>query len=506
MATNKKIHELELTAAELDDTLKRSKGITITRGEEDSEDYGKIKLTNDLNEDLGTIQDIGTTTGGLTLKYNDETGELRIYNMNQSSNDEDWTEIGNPVKIISADENAMSYYFSLTSVSNKKLIYAKSEIDKAISYKEYAIVYDIEEFDQKGNPQISDIKVTWTIKRKSNDAVLKYNEVLPYSEQGIRRNFDCIQVLKENNFYDSDTYQINADFRSDNGAKISGTWQLNVVTLELSVNFDKRVVFNEKQLPTIIADITGPKDSTKEFVATLINKQTSETKEVHRSSFTKPTNTLSFSIQDLVHGSYGITLVCNSIVNGVSIQDKYYGEFIYIEEGNDAPLIRWDYDENNPLTQLQTTVFEYGIYNPLDSVSPLDISLYNSNNNKTQQIQVYPDNRDYSWIYYPMTDSKGLKENFTITVDKTKTMCYNNFRNHKEVVLWKNLLPTRSFPKGKSARSTKPDGKPGASWIPSPKNRSTARHTTERNHRHGSGNYRLTPVIFLFVSAWIVVP
>ena len=76
-------------------------------------------------------------------------------------------------------------------------------------------------------------------------------------------------------------------------------------------------------------------------------------------------------------------------------------------------------------------------------------------------------------------------------------LCYTDFRNQmRRKSVWKHSFPTRSFPRRKSAKWTWLSGRPGVSWTPSPGSPWTAKHTTERNHRHGSGNCRLMPVIF----------
>ena len=84
-----------------------------------SEDNNLVQLvsgTEEARQVLGSIKNPGAETGGLTLKYIDDK-TLRIYNTNGSTDENDWTPVGNEVVIISADPDAISYRFDFCHIT-----------------------------------------------------------------------------------------------------------------------------------------------------------------------------------------------------------------------------------------------------------------------------------------------------------------------------------------------------------------------------------------------------
>jgi len=67
---------------------------------------------------------------------------------------------------------------------------------------------------------------------------------------------------------------------------------------------------------------------------------------------------------------------------------------------------------------------------------------------------------------------------------------------------WTQHLPGTAT--GTSARSIRPGGRPGVSWIPSRDRRKTAELTIARYHRHGSGHDRLPACdFFITFRSWV---
>lgn len=398
-----------------------------------SDDNSAIQLICD-GEDvekrvLSSIQNPVSENGGITLQYQ-EDGKLQVYYQNGSSNPDDWTPVGDPVVIISADPNANSYRFNFESLTDLYSIQIKSKIDSSINYNDWAIKYTIQEVDKNGIIQPTNIAVDWTISKNSNSRT--FSETLLFNPDSSEYSFDWLKrIISDVSFYQTGLYTIKGHFVGTDGNTTNRSWQVNITDLKLSVVLDETTQYSENNLPK--ANLTIEGNLKKSIKATLIDysnplpdqeggyKQT----VIYQKEFAASSDEIldNFTIDHLKHGVYGILFETTGVINDVDINaSNVYKEFIFIEVDNQTPLIRWGFDESKELIQYEYETFTYGIYNPIDTTSQLGIELYSENNDKTQILSVVPDNRNYSWVYYAAEGSNNIKQLFSISLTDNKTI------------------------------------------------------------------------------------
>lgn len=407
------VRQLNYTVDEINEGLKNSLEIGLQYSE--NKDLVQLVTGTDNKKVLGAITNPGAESGGLTLKYVDEK-TLRIYNTNGSKNEEDWTPVGDEVLIISADPDAVSYKFDFTPVSTTEpQIFVKESVDKDIQNTQWQILYKIKQVDNKGNVMFDPVDVTWTIKVNNNTRTFK--ETINYTVSNLdeTRSFNWIgAIYKDANFYNVGEYTIQGRFVGVDGIVSSRTWRVSLTSLTFGSSFSEEKIYREEQI-TIPYEVQG--NMTKTISGMLVNKETLAEIDLgsieHIASTYKQTG--NFIAKDLKHGVYSLRLKCTGLNGSTEISaPDIYKEFIFVEEGNNTPLIRWSYSEDVALQQYKRTEFQYGIYNPANTVTDIMIELFSENNNTRQSRTVVPNNDTYSWFYYP-TQGGSLPQTFSIT-------------------------------------------------------------------------------------------
>ena len=404
-----------------------------------SEDNNLVQLvsgTEDAKQVLGSIKNPGAETGGLTLKYIDDK-TLRIYNTNGSTDENDWTPVGNEVVIISADPDAISYRFDFTPVSaTEPQVFVKESVDANVQDSKWQIQYQIKQLDNKGNISYDPIEVVWKITSGNNSR--EFKETIKYGVDTLDAiySFNWVdKIYKDVNFYKAGSYNVSATFNGVDGLKITRRWDFSLTSLTFKTTFDETLIYQDSEI-TIPFEVNG--NMQKTVKGYIIDKQTKEETLINSINFVAHTfaQTGEFVVNNLAHGTYAIRLECVGVSGKTEVSaPSIYKEFIFVEEGNDTPLIRWSYPEENPLQQYARTAFKYSVYNPANSLTDITIELYSENNNTKQTRTVTPNNATYTWYYYPTSDSSQngvLKtQEFSIkTVDLTK-----NISATKEIIV-----------------------------------------------------------------------
>ena len=428
------VKQLNYTFDEINEALSVALGVSI----EYSDDNSFVQLVSGTGEDkqiLSSIQNPAASQGGITLKYQ-EDGKLQMYYKNGSENEADWTPVGDPVIIISADPNAKSYKFKFEPLTPTYSIQVKSQIDEKINYDDLAIKYSIQEIDQNNNIQPTNINVTWTINKGNNSRV--FSEILRFNPDSSEYSFDWIKkIISDEGFYGTGLYSISARFVGTDNNFRSQTWQVNITDLQLTTTFNETMVYSSNQQPKVDISIKG--NIKKQVKVSLINYSDNKTlTEVYKKDFAASTSDIkdSFNLNLSTHGVYGLIFECTGEINKTAIQSPVlYKEFIFIEEGNKTPLIRWGYYNKDHLTQYEYENFIYGIYNPGNPNSPINIQLYSENNGKTQNLTVTPNNSNYEWMYYAPSYSTAIEgQEFSIkitgtSVENKKLIVVDPFQN-----------------------------------------------------------------------------
>lgn len=407
------VKQLNYTVDQINEGLKNSLEI----GLQYSDNNELVQLVSGVDDKkiLGSIKNPGAESGGLTLKYVDER-TLRIYNTNGSKNEEDWTPVGDEVLIISADPDAVSYKFDFTPVSTTEpQIFVKESVDKDVQNTQWQILYKIKQVDNKGNVMFDPVDVTWTVKVNNNTRTFK--ETINYTVGNLdeTRSFNWISAIyKDTSFYNVGEYTIQGRFVGIDGIVSSRTWRVSLTSLTFGSSFSEEKIYREEQI-TIPYEVQG--NMTKTISGILVNKETLAEVDLgsieHIASTYKQTG--NFIAKNLEHGVYSLRLKCIGLNGSTEISaPDIYKEFIFVEEGNNTPLIRWSYSEDIALQQYKRTEFQYGIYNPSNTVTDIMIELFSENNNTRQSRTIIPNNDTYSWFYYP-TQGGSLPQTFSIT-------------------------------------------------------------------------------------------
>ena len=413
------VKQLNYTFDEINEALSVALGVGI----EYSDDNSSVQLVSGTGEDkqiLSSIQNPAASQGGITLKYQ-EDGKLQMYYKNGSENEADWTPVGDSVIIISADPNAKSYKFNFEPLTPTYSIQVKSQIDEKINYDDLAIKYSIQEIDQNNIIQPTNINATWTISKGNNSRV--FSEILRFTPDSSEYSFNWIEkIISDEGFYGTGLYSISVRFVGTDNNFRTQTWQVNITDLQLITNFNDTMVYSNNQQPKV--DITIKGNLKKQVKVSLINYSNNETlTEVYKKDFAASTSDIrdSFNLNLSTHGVYGLVFECTGEINKTTIQSPVlYKEFIFIEEGNETPLIRWGYYNKDHLTQYEYENFIYGVYNPKNPNSPINIQLYSENNGKTQNLVITPNNTNYEWMYYAPTYSTSVGgQEFIIRITDT---------------------------------------------------------------------------------------
>lgn len=407
------VRQLNYTVDEINEGLKNSLEIGLQYSE--NKDSVQLVTGTENKKVLGSIANPGAESGGLTLKYVDEK-TLRIYNTNGSKNEEDWTPVGDEVLIISADPDAVSYKFDFTYVSTSEpQIFVKESVDKDIQNTQWQILYKIKQLDNKGNISYDPIEVVWKITSGNNSR--EFKETIKYGVDTLDAvySFNWVdKIYKDTNFYKAGSYNVKATFYGLDGLKISRGWDFSLTSLTFSSNFSEEKIYRENPI-TIPYTVQG--NMKKTISGKLINKSTLEEIDLGSiphiaSDFTQTGN---FTTSGLTHGVYELQLQCVGVSGATDVfAPDVYKEFIFVEEGNNTPLIRWSYSENVALQQYKRTEFKYGVYNPSNTVTNIMIELFSENNNTKQSRTIVPNNDTYSWFYYP-TQGGSIPQTFSIT-------------------------------------------------------------------------------------------
>ena len=414
-----------------------------------SEDNNLVQLvsgTGDAKQVLGSIKNPGAEAGGLTLKYIDDK-TLRIYNTNGSTDENDWTPVGNEVVIISADPDAISYRFDFTPVSTTApQVFIKESVDANVQDSKWQIQYQIKQLDNKGNISYDPIEIVWKVSSGNNSR--EFKETIKYGVDTLDAiySFNWVdKIYKDSNFYKAGSYNVSATFYGVDGLKISRRWDFSLTSLTFKTTFDETLIYQDN-LITIPFEVNG--DMLKTVKGYIINKQLKTETLLDSIDFVahKFAQVGEFTVSGLTHGTYAIRLECTGVSGKTDVSaPSIYKEFIFVEEGKTDSLIRWSYPENTPLQQYARTAFQYSVYNPENSLTDVTIELYSENNKTTQTRTVTPNNTTYTWYYYPTADSSKngqlISQEFTIkTIDlvqnisSTKNIIVNPFDGADKIV------------------------------------------------------------------------
>lgn len=398
-------------------------------------DVKQLNYTVDeINSGLQTAFDVGSENKGLTLKY--VNNQLQIFNTNGSNTEADWTPVGNYVSVVSANPDANSYKFNFNPLTPTYSVQVKSQIDNKITYDDLAIKYSIQEVDQNNIIQPTNINATWTISKGNNSRV--FSEILRFNPDSSEYSFDWVKrIISDEGFYGTGLYNIAARFVGTDNNFRTQVWQVNITDLQLITNFDETKIYSKDLQPKVDISVKG--NLNKQVKISLINySQKGIITEVYKKDFESGTSEIkdNFSLELSTHGVYGLVFECVGTINKTTIESPViYKELIFIEENNNTPLIRWNYYNQNHLTQYEYENFTYGVYNPENPNSPIDLQLYSENNGKTQNLIITPDNRDYEWMYYapqPSQTTKGDAFSIKITntsVENKKFIVVDAFKN-----------------------------------------------------------------------------
>lgn len=424
MAKNN-VKQLNYTVEEINEAIDVALGV----GLEYSEDKNSVQLvtgTDDSKKVLGSIQNPGAEIGGLTLKYIDDR-KLRIYNTNGSTKEEDWTPVGNEILIVSADPNSVSYRFDFTSVSaTKPQVFIKESVDQDIFSEKWKIKYQIKQLDNKGNIIYDPITAKWTIKHGNNTR--NFSENIQYGVETVDDiySFNWIEkIYQDTNFYENGLYEISVTFLGAGGLELTRRWSYSLTSLTLKTSFDDSKTYKNESVK-IEFSVKG--DMAKTIFGSIEKVGASEDElpiTFTPVKFEKDTEEQygEFIIDKLQHGVYKLKLECSGVSGAVTINTPViYKEFIYVEEGNLTPLIRWSYFEDQPLTQYTRTSFRYGVYNPSNPLDSVVVTLYNENTDTTQTRTVTADNTTEIWYCYPTSHSEE-KQDFSISIEE-KNLTY----------------------------------------------------------------------------------
>ena len=370
-------------------------------------DVKQLNYTVDqINSGLENAFNVGSEKNGLTLKHIDEK-TLQIFNTHGSDDENDWTPVGDGVLMINADPDAKTYKFDFTPISSTEpQTFVKETVDADIKNEQWKIKYNIKQLDNKGDVQYDSVNITWTIKLGSNTRVFKETINYTLSNLNEARSFSWIEAIyKDTNFYEAGDYTIQARFSGIDNLSLTKTWYFSLASLEFASNFSEEKIYEEEQVE-IPYTVTG--DMSKTVSCTITNKATGEqtilTPAVHNSSTNQQSG--SFIVKNLKHGVYSVLLGCVGVSGTVTVKaSDIYKEFIFVESGNNTPLIRWSYQESSRLQQYVRTAFNYGVYVPENTVSTTTIELFSENNQTTQKRSIVPNNSTYTWYYYPVADS-----------------------------------------------------------------------------------------------------
>lgn len=291
--------------------------------------------------------------------------------------------VGSPIKIVSASESVSSV-ITVTRVTPASNTVTLSE-PGVIEYKVESLQDGVE---------TGDINVTW----KVNNVTVLVETV----KQGTNTFKLDGRVFAGNN-------GVTATFVDNIGTSYTARWSVDVIDMYITSTFNDKVVYNGNASVSFT-----PFGALKKTIFFLLDGE-----EIYQTDITTSGVQSSYIVPHQEHGAHSLEIFCKATMNnGREIESTHlYYDIMFIDEGDNTPIIRWPYS-GEPLTQFTATTFKYTAYTPNSLTT--DIELYVAGE-KVSSLTV--DRNEKEWVYKPQATGENIV--FTIKagdVEKTKVL------------------------------------------------------------------------------------
>ena len=280
--------------------------------------------------------------------------------------------VGSPIKIVSAVETVSSVITvtRITPASNTVTL----EEPGVIEYRVESLQDGVE---------TGDITVTW----KVNNVTVLTETV----KQGVNTFKLDGRVAAGNN-------GVTATFKDSIGTTYTSRWSVDVIDMYITSTFNDTVTYIGNANVSFTAF-----GALKKTIYFLLDGE-----EIYQTDITASGVQSSYIVPHQPHGAHSLEIYCKATMNnGREIESTHlYYDIMFIDDGNNTPIIRWPYD-NAPLTQFTATTFKYSVYTPNSLTT--DIELY-VGDDKVSSLNV--DRNQKEWVYKP----QAVGENITFMI------------------------------------------------------------------------------------------
>ena len=276
--------------------------------------------------------------------------------------------VGSPIKIVSAVETVSSVITvtRITPASNTVTL----EEPGVIEYRVESLQDGVE---------TGDITVTW----KVNNVTVLTETV----KQGVNTFKLDGRVAAGNN-------GITATFKDSIGTTYTSRWSVDVIDMYITSTFNDTVTYIGNANVSFTAF-----GALKKTIYFLLDGE-----EIYQTDITASGVQSSYIIPHQEHGAHSLEIYCKATMNnGREIESTHlYYDIMFVDEGNNTPIIRWPYD-NASLTQFTATTFKYSVYTPNSLTT--DIELY-VGDDRVASLNV--DRNQKEWVYKPQTVGENI--------------------------------------------------------------------------------------------------
>jgi hypothetical protein len=322
---------------------------------------------------IKTVEDIAAT---YDLTYSDDLLRLR-----QTKGDT--TEIISEVKIVSASE-------TVSSVIN---VYRVTPASNTVTLSEPGVIeYRVESLQD--GVETGDITVTW----KVNNITVLVESV----KQGTN-------TFKLDGRLSAGNNGITATFVDNLGTSYTTRWSIDAIDMYITSSFNDKVTYTGNANVSFTAF-----GAIKKTVYFLLDGEV-----IHETDISTSGVQSSYIVPHQEHGAHSLEIYCKATMNnGREIESTHlYYDIMFLDEGNNTPIIRWPYS-GEPLTQYTATTFKYTIYTPNSLTSDVQLLI---DDEVISELNV--DRNEKEWVYKPQKTGEDIKFEIKVgSVSKVKIL------------------------------------------------------------------------------------
>lgn len=328
------------------------------------------------------LQALEDSSAEYELSYASNQLTLYAITKDEDGNEESREEKGS-FKIVSAGESEITSTITLVRGTPANVSRILAELGK--------IDYHVTSVDSDNNPT-GKLTATWTI----NQTQVAVETI----DQG-DNSFDLSKYIQT-----AGDYSVILKLKDSLGTTKSVLWTLRVINMYVTTNLNDKGIFT--------AD-----GSFNLTVYGLINKtvyvilDNDYDNPLYREDILGDKITKSVYLPMLSHGAHSLKVYCITTFNQEEKSSPIlYYDLMYIESGNNTPVIRWP-DDGVELEQYTSHTFKFSVYSPLTEFTTIQLI----KNGETLEERKNVGRTEQSWTHQPEEPGESIK--FSIKVVKT---------------------------------------------------------------------------------------